>query len=211
MNRTIDLTTLRLKSGGHTAESGDLCIMEATARHLGLPHADRKVDDVCPRIEAYCRGLNDWLLGGVFTEAQEDEFSRRLVTFIPRLPYTKGTPKQDTQRRWMIQETATANFAASAMRAVGLIERADRLSACRITDVADHVHWAAEAAEAVEAAEAAWAAGAAWAARAAEAAQAARAAEAARAAWAAGAKKTHLANAALDLLDRLIHITEKEG
>ena len=209
MTKPFDIESLTLLAGKHDADTGEYCVMEAVAAHCGLPHTDRDVDAVCPRIEAYARALND---------VMPDDQRQRLKAFITRLPNTKGTPEQDEQRRWMIQEAATAIFAASAMRAAGLTEHADKFAAAKVTDQASSTAWAAEAAQA------AWAAWAAWAARAAQAAQAAQAAGAAQAAQAAGAARAAQAaqaawaaraagaawDAAIDLLDRLIRVTEDQ-
>ena len=236
----LDLSTLVLKVGAHPPSVPEFCVMEATAVWLGEEKKDRDVDDVCPRIEAYARALNDYL---------PDADRQRLVTFIPRLPNTKPkTPAQDQARRWLLQETATKIFAVRALEAANLPAEADKLRACSVTDQessnawaaeaaraaetaeavraaraaraawaarAARAAWAAETAEAARAAEAAWAAWAARAARAAEAAWAVRAAWAAETAWAAWAVRAARAaraeiwDAAIDLLDRLIKVTEE--
>ena len=185
----LDLSTLVLHKGSHE-DSPLLCVMEATAVWLGENKKDHGIDAVCPRIEVYARVLNDTM---------PHEERQRLIAFIPRLPNTKPrTEAQDLARRWMLQETATKLFAASAMRAAGLTEQADKLSRCVVTDSETSRFWAAEAAEAARAAEVAWAEGA---------ALAALAAGAAGAVWAADA--AGMWDESINLLDRLIKVTEE--
>jgi hypothetical protein len=199
VNGHLDLSTLVLHKGAHEA-SPEFCIMEATAVWLGEKKKDRDIDAVCPRIEAYGRALNDYM---------PDAQRQRLVTFIPRLQNTKAkTQAEDDARRWMLQETATKIFAASAMRAAGLMEHAETLSQCVVTDKESSDLWAAGAARAARAAWAAGAAGAAGAAWAAGAAGAARSAGAAGSARAAGSAEAEVWETAIGLLDRLIRVTE---
>ena len=132
----LDLQHLELKYGAHKAGKGEYCVMEATAAFLDLPHSDRNVDEVCPRIEAYLRALNDWL---------PNKERQQLIQFIPRLANTKGSQKQDDKRRWMLQEQATL-WASSALRTAKLNDWADKLAQCSITDQTSSKIWAARAA-----------------------------------------------------------------
>lgn len=206
----LDLDKLVLKSGGHRAGSGEYCVMEATAAYLDLPHSDRDVDEVCPRIEAYARALNDYL---------PDDKRQELKRFIPRFANTKSKSKTDNNARcWMLQEQAT-RWAGKAMRAVKLDEWADKLEAAVVTDEKTSKRAAKAAAAAakatVEAAKAAWAAEAAaeaaWAAKASAAVAgwaaktAAAAAKAAGAAWAAA-----IYDEAIMLLERMLTLAEEQ-
>ena len=185
----FDLSTLKLHRGTHPS-TPEYCVMEATAVYVGEQKKDRNVDAVSPVIESYARALND---------ALPDEWRQRLVAFIPRLPNTKGTPEQEQGRIWMAQDVATRVFAPFALRAAKLIAQAEVLEALPPVTTAETSRVAVWAAEAAKAEAAVWAA--VWAA-AREAPAAAAEAAARAAAW------TELAPIAIDLLDRMIRVTE---
>lgn len=86
----LDLESLVLRAGAHSAASGEACFIEAASIYHGEPFADRDVDNFCPRIEAYGRALNDWL-------PQKDR--QRLKAFIRE--NVKAFTSQIDGTRWL--------------------------------------------------------------------------------------------------------------
>jgi len=120
---SLDLATIELKKGGHLAESGELCLMEAIAHFAGEPHGDRPActDSV---VASYARALNDEM---------SDDQRQRLISYIPRLAATSNGMAPVT-RAYMCADRAVRVFAPLALDVVGLPEEAAKLRALHEID-----------------------------------------------------------------------------
>lgn len=95
-NKTIDQARLRavtLTRGSHQSPKEGLCLMEAVAYVLGLPHSERP-PCVSPSLGVYGRDLSDTL---------GDVERQQLIRFIPRLPGTANDGKEEA-RAWLAEE-----------------------------------------------------------------------------------------------------------
>lgn len=138
----VDLTKIRLHSGGHTSIESGACLMEAVAYFAHEPWSDHP-KCVSPVLGAFGRSWND---------ALDDETRQRLVPYIPRFVGTNDG--HDDERIWMLRDWLVRTAAPAYLRAAGLTAEADKLAAL------PPIARAARAAGA-GATEAAWAAGAA--------------------------------------------------
>lgn len=159
---TIDLPTLRLVRGAHSAREKDLGVMEAVAWLAGERHTNHPAA-ASPVIASFCRLVND-VVG--------DDERQRLVAYVPRLVGTTAPHEVELCRTMIMADWAVRTAAAEALRVAGLGADAERLG--QFPAVTDGASARAAAHEALAAAETAMRA-------AAEAAKAARIA--ARAAW----------------------------
>src|SRR5487761_2697282 len=104
--RTLDFEALTLASGSHTPDSGQMCVMEATAWLAGEPWSDAP-QCASPVIAAFCRAWNDT------PDPAGAAIRERLKTYIPRLVGSRGTSEQEERRArmatdWLIRVQAPA-------------------------------------------------------------------------------------------------------
>jgi len=217
-----------LKWGSHSADSGEMCLLEAVAWIAGERWSDHP-ECVCPTLAAFGRTWNDGL-------PDDETRTRLLAPFLPRLVGTRSTPKVQDARAFMAADWAVRVFVPAWLRRAGLVEDAEALEALpelstvksceaampfisKAGDAALAAAWDATRAAAGDAAwDAAWAADdadardAAWAAAraaagdaAGDAARAAAGDAAGAAAWDALAETVaELQRSASDLFDRMI-------
>ncbi len=221
-------TPIILHEGAHDESSGQMCLLEAVAWVVGEPWSDHP-DCVCPVLAAFGRSWNDGL-------PDDETRTRLLAPLIPRLVGTRSTPEVQDARAFMAADWSVRTFTPIWLRLAGLDDHAvaleslpplDSVEACENSraarDAAWDAAWAAAgvaawdaAGDAARAAAGAAARDAAWAAAGAAAGAAAWAAARAAAwaaAWAAaGAALAPAVEAcqvsALELLNRMIDLTE---
>jgi hypothetical protein len=210
--KTLDLDSLSLKCGSHSAPEEGFCVMEAVAYVNGEPHSDHP-QCCCPVIGTFLRTWNDQL---------SDEDRQLLKPLIPRLGGTRATPEIELQRSGLALDWLIREYLPAWLKVANLEEYAAALATLPAISPPEHLENALPVLKAARGAARAAARGAAWAAAraAARAAawDAARAAawDAARAAaWdaaraAAGAALTptvkQLQQSALLLIERMIEV-----
>jgi hypothetical protein len=111
----------RLLSGGHGANDGAaLCAMEAVAYVAREPWSDHP-KCACPVISAFVRSWNDGL--------SDDDRTKILLPFIPRLVGTVGSKKLEARRATMAADWYVRTFTPAWLRLAGLDKHADTLAA----------------------------------------------------------------------------------
>jgi hypothetical protein len=120
---TLDLDTLVLRSGTHTAPSDGVSLMEAVSVLAGEPWSNRP-SCTSPVIAAYARSLNDWLA---------DDARQRLKAYIPRLIGT-AEPDLELRRAFACADAAVRVFAPLAFAAASLVEEGLKLGALAPVD-----------------------------------------------------------------------------
>src|SRR5664279_4570207 len=140
---TLDLDTLVLRSGTHTAPADGVSLMEAVSALAGEPWSNRP-SCTSSVIAAYARSLNDWLPDGA---------RQRLKVYIPRLVGT-AAPDLELRRAFACADAAVRVFAPLAFAAAGLLEEVAKLGALAPVDreSAESARSAAESAESAESA-----------------------------------------------------------
>ncbi|VVE31131.1 hypothetical protein PEP31012_03682 [Pandoraea eparura] len=88
----LDLETVVLSSGGHTAESGQHCLLEVVSMFAGEPFGDSPAC-VDPVLAAFGRAWNDGM--------RTDEERAQLKQYIPLLVGTAGSKELSEKRSWM--------------------------------------------------------------------------------------------------------------
>jgi hypothetical protein len=125
MNRTLDLDTLTLTSGGHDPDDGAMCTMEAVAYIAGEPWSDHP-QCASPVIGAFLRTWND---------DSGDEQRQELKRYIPRLVNSRGTDAQESERSWMALDWLVRVNTPTWLRLAGLTVQADILASLKPLDV----------------------------------------------------------------------------
>jgi len=136
---TLDLATLVLRAGTHTAPADGVSLMEAVSAFAGEPWSNSP-SCTSPVIAAYARSLNDGL---------PDDARQRLKAYIVRLVGT-AQPDLELGRALACADAAVRDFARLAFEAAGLVEEAAKLGALAPVDreSAEAARSAAEGAEA---------------------------------------------------------------
>ena len=116
--RTLDLDTLVLAVGAHSATKDDMCVMEAVAFIAGEPWSDHP-DCASPVIGAFLRTWNDSL---------PDADRQTLKQYIPRLVGSKGTTAQEERRAWMALDWLVRVHTPAWLRLAGLVDQANLLA-----------------------------------------------------------------------------------
>src|SRR6185312_5871622 len=114
----LDLETLQLKNGVHSAASKEMCIMEAVAYVAGEPWSDHPAC-ACPVIAAFLRSYND---------SVSDEVRQTLKPFIPRLVGTKSSAAVEERRALAATDWLIRVHAPAWLRLAGLSTQADALA-----------------------------------------------------------------------------------
>jgi len=205
---TLNLETLTLSAGCHPSPDEGACVMEAVSFVAREPWSDHPV---CASavIGAFLRSWNDSL--------DDDDRDRLLKPLVPRLVGTAGTPEQEDARAWMALDWLVRVHTPAWLRTAGVADQAGRLESLPEFRAGMDMSSVQPTIDAVRK-DAAAAGAAAWAvARAADsAATAARAAawavagDAARAAAKDVLRPTveQIQVSALELVDRMIAVTE---
>ena len=110
-----------LKWGSHSADSGEMCLLEAVAWIAGERWSDHP-ECVCPTLAAFGRTWNDGL-------PDDETRTRLLAPFLPRLVGTRSTPKVQDARAFMAADWAVRVFVPAWLRRAGLVEDAEALEA----------------------------------------------------------------------------------
>jgi hypothetical protein len=113
----IDFDALRLGKGAHASPRNGMCVMEAVAFVLGLPHSDNP-PCVSPAIGTFLRNWND---------ALDDDGRQMLKPYIWQVPGTATTPEDELRRAWLATDWLVRVFAPAWLDLAGLSEHADRL------------------------------------------------------------------------------------
>lgn len=187
---TLNLDTLKLDKGAHSAPEIGMCAMEAVSALAGLPWSDSP-SCTDPVIASYIRALNDLM---------PDDQRQRLIPYIPRLASaSNGVPQQT--RAFLCADFAIHVFAPMALRSANQEPQALQQleSLPKVKDIPSAREAAASARATAARAAAAAAEAAVWAAAEAAAWAAAWAAEAA-----AEAVRAAAWDKSLELLDLLI-------
>ena len=197
---------LKLKNGAHQEQQRQFCVMEAVAYVAGEPHSD--APKCASRVVArFAMRLNDrW----------DDKQRQALKPFVLRIAGTAADNATELRRAFMCADWAVRELAPIYFDAAKLAEWAERLRALPAVVDKKTAEAARDAAREGRnsAADAAAAADAAYATYAANAAADAALDAAYAAAYAAGRATLRSARekanaSALDLLDRLIRVTER--
>src|SRR5690349_401373 len=117
-DRLIDFT---LKYGMHSPnDEQQWCLLEAVAWVAGEPWSDHP-QCVDPVLASFGRGWNDSL-------RTDEERTRLLTPFIPRLVGTRSTDDVQDRRAFMAADWAVRVYTPAWLRLAGLDERANALS-----------------------------------------------------------------------------------
>ena len=194
--RLAQLPSITLLSGAHSSAEEGFCAMELASWIAGEEHSDHP-ECACPIIAGFMRSWND--------DLPDDERTRLLLPVIPRLVGTKGSNALEARRATMAADWYVCVATPAWLRLAGLDKHADTLAAfSEITSFENtpSIRPALEAAR--KDVEAAWSAAwsIAW--------SAARSAARSAAESALSKTKTELQASALDLLNRMIDVTEDE-
>lgn len=112
-SRLTALDDLVLKSGGHSASSGNFCFNEAAAWLAGEKHSDAP-ECVSPYLRSFTMRLNDrWT----------DEQRQTLLPYLPRVIGTGGDGKDEARRR-IAQRALCTDLLPPWLRLAGLDEMA---------------------------------------------------------------------------------------
>jgi hypothetical protein len=114
--RPLDLETLVLLRGAHPPNDG-LCLMEAVAYIAGEPHSDRP-QCACPVLGAFGRHMNDGM---------DDAGRQALKPHIPRLVGSRSTRAVELKRGWLAADWLVHTAAPAWLRLAGLEEQASAL------------------------------------------------------------------------------------
>jgi hypothetical protein len=109
---------ITLKSGAHSPDSGEMCLLEAVAWIAGEPWTDRP-ECVDPVLGAFGRSWNDSL--------NDEDRDRLLLPFLPRLVGTRSTPDARDRRAFMAADWAVRVFTPAWLRLAKLDEHAEAL------------------------------------------------------------------------------------
>ena len=183
---------IRIQAGGHRSFADGACAMELVSYMAHETYSDHP-KCASPVLAAFVRPINDRM---------DDDTRQKLAPYLIRLIGTVGTRGQEQTRAYMLADWACRVAAPMALRTRGFTTEAARLAA--LAPVIDKETANTAIAAAYAAIAAAYAAATANTAIA--AAYAAATANAAYAAYAAAS----VWDSALDLLDRLIAVTETQ-
>jgi hypothetical protein len=116
-DRVPAIEALMLKSGGHSEDSGEMCVMEAVAFVAGEPWSDHPV---CASevIGAFMRSWNDSL---------DDEGRQKLKPYVTKLVGSKASQEIETQRGWLATDWLIHHQAPAWLDLAGCHEQADAL------------------------------------------------------------------------------------
>ena len=170
-----------LQSGGHSSQSGEVCLLEAVSVLAGEVFSDHP-ESACPVLATFGRALNDAM--------PDDETRGLLLPLVPLLIGTRDAEKEQA-RAFIFADSAVRLFAPIALDAAGLTEQAQmlrNLPAIVGTKTARAAAWAASEAASTASTAASTASTA--------TSEAARAARAARAASTATSEAARAARAA---------------
>ena len=180
------IDTIVLRHGAHQRPEDGTCLLEAVAWIAGEPHSDHP-DCVCPALAAFGRAWND---------ALDDEARNRILKpFIPRLVGTRSTADVQDARAFMAADWAVRTFTPAWLRKAGLHDDAAALE--QLPEMTSTELCRAAMPTITEARKKAAAAG-----------DAAGDAAGAAARDALAPVVTELQASALDLLDRMLKVTE---
>ncbi|MGH2465417.1 MAG: hypothetical protein ACRDGI_08150, partial [Candidatus Limnocylindrales bacterium] len=108
----IDLDTIVLAKGAHTAKNPEACVMEWVAIFAG----EKKTDHpkcTSPVLTAFAIAWND---------ASSDEDRQALRPYIPRLVGTSGDHAADQVRAWLATDWLVRTFTPTWLRRAGLVD-----------------------------------------------------------------------------------------
>ena len=191
-DRWIEVQHRALKAGAHQPDEDAMCVMEAVAYVAGEPWSDHP-QCVCPTIAVFLGTWNDGL-------PSDDDRIRLLRPLIPRLIGSRASAFVEERRGWMALDWMIRVNTPAWLEIAGLADHARALRELReIVDLASLKSADAPCRTAASAASAAWSA------------RAASDASDASDAWAA-LKPTveQLQQSALDLVDRMLAVTDAE-